>query len=201
MVDSEYGRLVENSVKRSAERLRRREIAAEGLFQNYARASGATRLAESLDHSRKHTGRNGEKVQRVRRLVEFLAQRGMGGRSTVIATDVMEPLLEFRADRLVEAVLFLDARKGTRPKLLDRPIRPRDPDDGHLEMAPPFHRIQGGENLLVYEVARGPEEDERIRVGKVHASLLISQVSPHGRRTNGLTRGAAGYEDNLFHFN
>ena len=155
---------------------------AEGLLQNYARAAGAARLAKPLDHSGKDTGRNGEKVQRVRRLAEFLAECGVGGRSAVVATDVTEPLLEFREDRRVEAVLFLDARKGTRSKFLDRPIRPRDPNNGHLEMAAPFHRIQGGKNLLEYEVARDPEEDKGVGMREVHASFLISRISPNGRR-------------------
>jgi len=59
-----------------------------------------------------------------------------------------------------------------------------DPDDGHLEMAPPFHRIQGGENLLVYEVASSAEEDEGVGPRKVHAAFLISRVSPDDRRTH-----------------
>jgi hypothetical protein len=67
---------------------------AEGLLQNYARAAGAARLAKPLDHSGKDTGRNGEKVQRVRRLADFLAKRGAGVSSVVVATDVVKPLSE-----------------------------------------------------------------------------------------------------------
>ena len=119
----------------------------------------------------------------MRRIAESLAERGVGGRIAVVAADVVEPLLELREDRLVEAVVPLDTFAGARPKLLDRPVRPRDPDDGYLEMPPPFHRIESGENLLVDEVAGGPEEDEGVGVRNAHELLLISRVFPDDRRT------------------
>jgi hypothetical protein len=51
-------------------------------------------------------------------------------------------------------------------------------------MAPPFHRIQGRENLLVYEVASGPEEDEGVGVRKVHELLLHRPPSAFGHSRN-----------------
>jgi len=168
MVNAEDARLVEDRVERRAERLRGQEVAAEGLLGDNACAVGAARLAESLDYLREHTRRDCEIVQRVRSTAELLAERGVGGRSAVVAADVVKPLLELREDRLVEAVVLLDALTGARPKLLDRPIGSGDPGDGHLEATPPFHRIESGENLLVNEVAGGPEEDEGVGVRNVH---------------------------------
>ena len=146
------------------------EVTAEGLLDDHARAAGAARPTEALDHLLEHARRDCEIVQRVRSTAELLAERGVGGRSAVVAADVAEPLLELREDRLVEAAVLLDALAGARPELLVRPVRPCDPDDGHLEMSAPFHRVESGENLLVDEVAGGPEEDEGVGVRNVHGS-------------------------------
>ena len=188
-------RLVEDRVERRAERLRGREVTAEGFLDDHARAAGAARLAKPLDHPREHTWRDGEIVQRVGSIAELFAERGVGGRSAVVATDVAKPLLELREDGLVDAAVSLDTRTGARPELLDRPVRPRDPDDGYLEMPPPFHRIERGENLLVHEVAGGPEEDEGVGVRTVHEVLLISRVSrifPNVRRIRSAWPRAVG---------
>ena len=89
------------------------------------------------------------------------------------------------------SVVLFDAPTGARPELLDRPVRPGDSDDGHLEMSPPFHRIEGRENLLVDEVAGGPEEDESVGVRNIHELLLRRTLSAfaHSRKppTNALS--------------
>jgi hypothetical protein len=71
----------------------------------------------------------------------------VGGRSAVVAADVVKPLLELCEDRL-EATTPLNTRAGARPKLPDGPLRSRDPDNGYLEVPPPFHRIEIGEIFL-----------------------------------------------------
>jgi hypothetical protein len=75
-------------------------------------------------------------VQRVCSIAEFLAERGVGGGGAVVAADVTEPLPELRKDRFVKTVVPLDTLPGACPKLLDRPVRPRDPDNGYLQMSP-----------------------------------------------------------------
>jgi hypothetical protein len=74
MVDAENARLVEDRVERRTQRLRGREVTAEGLLDDNARAAGAARLAEPLDHSGEHTRRDCEIVQWVRGTAEFLCK-------------------------------------------------------------------------------------------------------------------------------
>jgi hypothetical protein len=53
VTDAKDRRLIEHAVERRVERPRGDEIAAEGLFQNHARALRAGRATESVDHGRK----------------------------------------------------------------------------------------------------------------------------------------------------
>ena len=177
MVDAEDGRLLEDGVERRAQRLRGREVTAEGLLDDDSRPAGAARLAEPQDDLREHTGRDGEIVQRVRCTAELLAEGDVGRGSAVVTADVAEPLHQLREDRLVEAVVVLDALSGARAELLDRPLRPGNADDGHLKVPTTFHRVERWKDLLVNEVAGGPEEDQRVGVRNVHELLLVHDGS------------------------
>jgi hypothetical protein len=46
---------------------------------------------------------------------------------------------------------------------LEVPAGSRDPDDRNRERSTTDHGLQSGEDLLVSQVSRGPEEDESIR--------------------------------------
>src|SRR6185369_15755651 len=76
----------------------------------------------------------------------------------------------------------LDAVASTRAKLLERPARACHRDDGHVEMAAARHRVQRGEDLLVREVARGAEEDERVGTRRGHAPPAFSTWPPNPNR-------------------
>jgi hypothetical protein len=119
-------------------------------------------------------------VQRVGGSAKFVAERGLSGGSAIIAADVVEPLLKLREDGFVEASVLLDTFAGARAKALDRPFRPRDANNGRLEMPPPLHRIEAREYLLMNEVASGSKEDKCVGVRNVHELLLTSLRSPDG---------------------
>src|SRR5437867_977411 len=121
-------------------------------------------------------------MQRPGRAAERLAQRREGGRITVLPPDVAKPLAEPREGRLVDAAVLLEALPRTRPELLERPLRPRDPDDRHLEVPAPHHRLQGREDLLVDEVAARPEEDEPVGAGRAHVPDPFSRWPPNSKR-------------------
>ena len=63
---------------------------------------------------------------------------------------------------IVEAAEFLDALLCPGAQLIERPAGLGDADDRHVEFAPLGHRLKCGEDLLVGQVARGPEEHERV---------------------------------------
>src|SRR5262249_26531225 len=48
--------------------------------------------------------------------------------------------------------------------------------DRHVEMAAFHHRLQRGEDFLVGQIARGPEEDQGVGVGRTHCLLLTERT-------------------------
>src|SRR4029079_11824833 len=74
MIDAEYGCLGKDAGERAVERLRRGEIAAEGLLDDTARVCAAPSLGQSVDNGCKHARRNGEIVQRSLSVAERVAQ-------------------------------------------------------------------------------------------------------------------------------
>src|SRR5690606_29687339 len=72
--------LGERAVQRLVELARRREIAAERLLDDHARAVGAARVAQMIGDGREQARRQGEIVQRMRGVAELSAQRLEGRR-------------------------------------------------------------------------------------------------------------------------
>lgn len=142
--------------ERRAQRPRGREVTTEGLLDDDARAAGAAGLAERLNHAREHARRDREIVKRVLGTAELFAERGVSGDGAVVAADVVEPLRELGEDCLVEGAAILDTLACACAKVIYGPLQPRDSDDGHLEMASPFHRVESGKYLLEDEVAGRP---------------------------------------------
>ena len=94
---------------------RRREVAAERLFDDDARVAREPRRAEALDHGLEQRRRDGEVVRRPLRLAERRLQRREGRRAAVIAADVAdqrEQLVERRRHRRrrPRSTLAADAR-------------------------------------------------------------------------------------------
>src|SRR5262249_12134635 len=69
--------------------------------------------------------------------------------------------------RAVDAAVRLDRIPGSLAQLLHAPGAARNPDHGDVEGAPPGHRVEGGEDLLVREISGRAEEDERVGAGGV----------------------------------
>src|SRR5262249_56648095 len=86
----------------------------------------------------------------------------MGRRMGEIAMGVAESGLEVRERLGEEPAVLRHAVARTGPQLVERPLRLRHADDGHVEMSAAGHRLKGGEDLLVREVTRRAEEDERV---------------------------------------
>ena len=89
MVDAEHRGLGEHFVQRAVERLRRGEVAAEGLFDDDPRVLGAPRVRQTLHHGREHARRNGQIMQRACRRAQCLPQSLVGRRILVVAADVL----------------------------------------------------------------------------------------------------------------
>ncbi len=146
MVDAEDARLVDYSVERRAQRLRGREVTEGGLLDDNARAAGAARLSESLDHLA-NTLEGCEIMQRVRSTPKLLAECGVGA-GAVVATDVVEADPGLREDSLVEAAaVLLDTLAGASLKLCDRPVGPRRPMSG-LRCPRRSYRMSAGKIFL-----------------------------------------------------
>src|SRR5262249_26581912 len=88
-----------------------------------------------------------------------LPERGLVG---VVAVDVAERLHQPRERVAIDAAVPLDALVCARAELVERPARLGDADDRHGQPSAERHAVQGGKDLLVGEVARGAEENERV---------------------------------------
>ena len=86
--------------------LRRGQISPEGFFDDHARALGAARFVEALDHGGEHAGRDGQVVRGMLRRAEQFAQRREGGRIVVIAVDVLQQLDQFGEGSRIEAAVL-----------------------------------------------------------------------------------------------
>src|SRR5438445_5616136 len=162
VVDAEDARLVEDLVQRLVEGLRRGEIPAERLLDDDARVAGAARSPEPPDHRLEQARRDGEIVERALRRAELSAERLERGRIAVVAAHVAKPLAESRKCGLVEPSVPLDTLPGAPPELLERPLRPRNADDGDVEMSAPGHGVEGRKDLRVGEVATPTEDADAV---------------------------------------
>ena len=144
------------------------------------RASLGRPAAELLDDPAEENGRDREVVRRPRRAAQLFPDRREGGRVVVVAVDVPEEARQLREGRWVEAAVLLEAVLGAGLHLVEGPAGLRDADDRDVEVAALQHRLERREDLLVRQIARGPEEDEGVRPGSVHVA------------SSTLTRGDAG---------
>ena len=82
----------------------------------------------------------------------------------------------------------LDALLHVRAELLQRPLRARHADDGHVEVPALRQRLERGEDLLVREIAARAEEDEAVGAGRAHAPGSRSRWPPNSKRIAESTR-------------
>ena len=191
VVDPEDGALRELREEDPVQLLRRGEVRPERLLDDDAGVLREARRPELLDHLSEENGRDGEVVRRALRAPQLLPDGGERRRVVVVAVHVAKKARQLREGRGVEAAVLLEALLRARPHLVEAPARLRDADDGDVQ-APAFqHRLERREDLLVGEVARGPEEDERVRPCGNHRVVLTSPASRDARRTGSASpRGA-----------
>ena len=164
MVDAEDRRLGEDAVQGLVERARRGRVVAEGLLDDDARVLGAARCPERLDDDAEEARGNRQVVHGTRGGAELLLERPEGRRVVVVAVHVAEERQQLGELRLVDAAAVVhEAVAGPGAELLQVPARLRDPDHRHVEVTAPDQGHEGREDLLVGEVARRAEEDQRVR--------------------------------------
>ena len=172
MVDPEDRLLGEDLVQLAVERLRGGEVAPERLLDDDPRPVGrATRVVQRLGHPAEERRRDREVVQRSAGAAELALELGEGLTVGIVAVDVAQEPLELGEGAAVDAPVLLQAFLGPLLQLVEVPARLRHADDRDVERARLHHRLEAGEDLLVGEVARRPEEDERIGSGRHGATL------------------------------
>src|SRR5215470_12818911 len=99
-------------------------------------------------------------MRRPVRIAECCAQRRVGRWIAIVAVDVAKPRLELREGLGFEPAVLRHTVASPRAHLLEVPAGLGHADHGHLEAAATCYRLQGGEDLLVGEIAGGAEEYE-----------------------------------------
>ena len=145
-------------------------------FSTTTRApSCATRLRQLFHDRSEERRRNRQVVCRVLCASELAAERLKGRRVLIVAVDVLKQSGQFGERRTVQASVLLDAFLRPRAQLVERPARLGHADDRHSEVAALGHRLQRGEDLLVCQIARRPEEHERVGVCVAHLHHLLTR--------------------------
>src|SRR6185369_1720837 len=131
-----------------------------------------------LDHGAEHAGRDGEVVERPLAVAQPLFEPLVSGGLAVVAVDVAQQLGELGEGVGVGAAAVLgDALPRTFDELVAIPAGARNADHRHGHPAALHQALQGGEDLLVGEVAGGAEEDEGVRLRALLGHYLASFFS------------------------
>src|SRR5690242_4839024 len=138
---------------------------AEGLFDDHTAAPVAAGLRQLLNHGFEERGRDGQVMRRPLRSVEFFADRLKRAGIVVVAVYVTQQSAQLLKSRRIDSAVFLEAFLSPRSKLLEVPAGFGDTDDRHVEMTALDRRLQRRKNLLVGQVTRGTEENQRIGTG------------------------------------
>ena len=97
----------------------------------------------------------------------------IGRRIIVVAVDIAEQAGELGKRFGVEAAMTGKAVLGARLQLVERPSRLGNTDDRYIDPFVTNQTLQGGKNLLVGKVARGPKENDRIGDRVVHSMVSL----------------------------
>ncbi len=173
MVDAKDRRFVEDAVDDLVQLARRLEVAPERLLDDDAGVACAARLREILDDRCEGARRNREVVCRTLGAAELLHDRGIRRAVAVVAVDVAQARRELRERHLVDPAVVLETLSCACPQLFEGPAGFGDADHRHVETAAPGHRLQGGKNLLVCEIAGRAEEDERVGEDGAHVRAHV----------------------------
>ena len=167
VVDAEDRVLGEDLVQLAVERLGRGQVVPERLLDHDAGALGsAAGVTQRLGHGAEQRRRDREVVQGAARAAELLAEARERVRVGVVAVHVAHELLQLREGAAVNPAVLLEAVLRPLFELVEVPARLGNADHGHVEGARLHHGLKAGEYLLVREIARRPEEDERVGRGR-----------------------------------
>src|SRR5205085_4487771 len=148
------------------------------------------RLAQVLDHDRKHARRNREVVKRPLRLAERLAQLGEGGALAIVAINVAQQADEARHRLLVAGRHeCLETVAHAPRELLGLPAGARHPDDGHAEQPAAHQVIERRIDLAIAQIAGGAEQDNGIAIAPLHN--VLRPASRDARRSPSASPTAA----------
>ena len=173
VIDAEDRGLVEDAVQGAVQLARGREVAAERLLEDDPRAARAARLRQPLDDG---SGRGSAESRdsewgAARRRAPASAGRTSPGRSSRPRRSAAATTSFANAAASTPPPCSRHARARPLAELLQAPARARDADHRHVEVAAADHRLERGEDLLVGEVARRAEEDERIGASRFHPTV------------------------------
>ncbi len=161
---------------------RRRQIAAEGLFDDDARMFGQVRGAECRDHLREERGGNGEVMRRAQSAAQRLFDLRERALVVIVPAHVAEQRHQLvQSASIIDPARSLDAVLHAIAQIRQTPLREGDADDRHLEGAPFRHRIECRQYHLVGEIAGHTEEHQCVRLD--HCVPLRSWLGESNSRT------------------
>ena len=162
VIDAKDRGFLEHFVQGAIERLRTREIPAEGLLDDDSRIHRAAALLQPLHDAGEHAGRDGKVVNGAFCEPDDGFQFGKGLGRRVIAIDVAQQRGQLCKADFVEIAVVLDAVAGTLFELVQIPTGARHADDGYVEGASVHHLIQRGKDFLVCQISGGAKKHEGI---------------------------------------
>src|ERR1051325_10404627 len=104
------------------------------------------------------------------------------GREIAPASTRSAPRRELGERRVIHGSILLYAASRVGAKSLQRPPGARHADHRHEQLVATCHRVERREYFLEREVARRPEEDQRVRSVGIHAPALFSTWPPNSKR-------------------
>src|SRR6266404_4715185 len=138
MIDSKYSLFVESLEQDPVELLCGEEVSAKWLFHDDASAgAGATGLAELLHDGSEHGRRDGQIKSRPLCAVEFLAERSIGRRVSIIPANVAQQAHEFLERLRGNAPTLFKTLPSAVPERGQIRSRASDSNDGHVEVSTP----------------------------------------------------------------
>lgn len=165
MVNAEHIGLGKVLVNAQAQCIGGRTVATERLFNYEARIVGTARFGKLSRHGPEQNRRDRQIVHRLLGVTEFLAQRLERGRIVVVAVHVAQLAQHLDEDfRLRVAAMRLDAFLRALFELVEIPAGLGHTDNRRGQTLVADQPEQGREDLLVGEIARRAEKDQRVRL-------------------------------------
>jgi len=158
-IDGVFGKRL---VERRVERPRRREVAPERLLDDQARLVRHARPREGRRHHAKEAGRDGQVEHRPFGSRHGVAQARESRFVVVVAEDIRQPRDEAVIRCRIDAAVIGEAVADPVAQPAEAPFLTCNRDDRDLQLVAFGHRLQRRKDLLIRQVAGGPEQHERV---------------------------------------